>query len=338
MSSVDGNGRPLLRVDDLQTHFSTEAGTVAAVDRISFEVAAGESVGVVGESGCGKTITSLSIMRLVPPPGRIVGGRILFAGDDLLALPENRMRAYRGGRIAMIFQEPMTSLNPVFTVGSQIAEAIRIHEKKGKKDAMREAVEWMGRVAIPEPEQRARAYPHQLSGGMRQRIMIAMALSCRPQLLIADEPTTALDVTIQAQILDLLRRLREEYRLAVLLISHNLGVIAEFVRRVLVMYAGKIVEAAEVQDLFRDPRHPYTVGLMNSVPRLHGPEGGERPHRLPTIPGTVPNLRDLPPGCAFAPRCPDVMEECRRRVPPPITIDGARTVACFKYGDGNGQD
>jgi oligopeptide/dipeptide ABC transporter ATP-binding protein len=335
MPSVDpsGNGRSLLEVEDLETHFASEAGTVAAVDRISFAVGAGESVGLVGESGCGKTVTSLSIMRLVPPPGRIVGGRIRFGGEDLLPLPENRMRAYRGGRIAMIFQEPMTSLNPVFTVGSQIAEAIRIHHKKGKREAMQEAVEWMGRVAIPEPEQRARAYPHQLSGGMRQRIMIAIALSCRPQLLIADEPTTALDVTIQAQILDLLRRLREEYRLAVLLISHNLGVIAEFVSRVVVMYAGKIVEAAEVGDLFRDPRHPYTVGLMKSVPRLHRAGTDARQRRLPTIPGSVPNLLDLPPGCAFAPRCPDVMDECRRRVPPPVTIEGKRSVSCFKYGE-----
>ncbi len=324
---------PLLQVEELRTHFFDNDIPVPAVERISFEMKPGESLGLVGESGCGKTVTSLSIMRLVPHPGRIVGGKIRFRGEDLLALPESKMRRYRGGQIAMIFQEPMTSLNPVFRVGNQISEAIRVHHRKGRKDALAEAVEWMRRVAIPDPERLSRVYPHQLSGGMIQRIMIAMALSCRPQLLIADEPTTALDVTIQAQILDLLRRLREEYRLGILLISHNLGVIAEFVQRVMVMYAGRIVEEAKVGDLFRDPKHPYTVGLLKSVPRLHGKNGGARRRRLPTIPGTVPNLRDLPPGCAFAPRCPDVMEECRRRTPPSFVLDGKRKVSCFKYGE-----
>ena len=323
------NGEPLFRVDNLKVHFFTEEGVVRAVDDVSFRMAGGESLGLVGESGCGKTVTSLSLLRLVPPPGRIVGGRILFRGVELLDLPEAEMRKYRGAGIAMVFQEPMTSLNPVFTVGSQIAEAIRVHHRRGRKEAMEEAVEWMRRVAIPDPQQRARDYPHQLSGGMRQRVMIAMALSCRPAVLIADEPTTALDVTIQAQILEILKRLRREYHLAVLLISHNLGVIAEFVERVAVMYAGKIVETAGVRELFQEPLHPYTAALLKSVPRIH--TGGKRLRRLPVISGSVPNLMNLPPGCAFAPRCADVMDRCRTEKPRLLPRGSDRTVSCFKY-------
>ena len=327
----------LLEVKGLRTFFFTEAGVVKAVDDISFRMAEGEVLGLVGESGCGKTVTSLSLMRLVSPPGRIVGGEILFKGQDLLALPESKMRALRGSEIAMVFQEPAVALNPVFTIGYQVAESLIIHKKASRKDALKQAALMLREVALPDPERRLGEYPHQLSGGMRQRVMIAMALICGPSLLIADEPTTALDVTIQAQILDLLLRLREKYRLTILLITHDLGVVAEVADRVAVMYAGKIVEEAGVRDLFRAPLHPYTAGLIRSIPGIDKgarPTPGQRP-RLHAIEGSVPDLLHLPKGCSFNPRCPDVMPECRQTAPAllaPATADaGPRRVACFKH-------
>ncbi len=323
----------LLEVNGLRSYFFSEPGVVKAVDDVSFKMAQGEVLGLVGESGCGKTVTSLSLMRLLSPPGRIVGGEVRFKGRDLLSLPEREMRKLRGSEIAMIFQEPMAALNPVFTIGYQVAEAVMIHRGLGRKEALREAVRMLEEVAMPDPERRAGEYAHQLSGGMRQRALIAMALICGPSLLIADEPTTALDVTIQSQILDLLMRLRDKYRLTILLITHDLGVVAETADRVAVMYAGKIVEEAKVGDLFRDPRHPYTAGLLRSIPGKPGAEPG----RLRAIEGTVPDLLRLPPGCSFNPRCPDVMAECRERPPAllPIAGDaratGIRRVACFLH-------
>lgn len=300
----------LLEVRDLKTYFFTRRGTVKAVNGVSFHLARGRTLGVVGESGCGKSVTALSILRLVPPPGRIVGGTILLDGVDLLGLTPDQMRRIRGRRIAMIFQDPMTSLNPVLTVGYQVAEAVLAHEKVSKREAWNRAVEMMRAVAIPDAERRARSYPHELSGGLRQRAMIAMALVCRPDVLIADEPTTALDVTIQAEILDLLARLREEFQLSVLLITHDLGVVAHTADHVAVMYAGQIVETAPVRELFKNPQHPYTRGLLRCLPRLG--DNGHRPRRLDAIEGTVPDLLSLPPGCPFADRCPEVIPECRR--------------------------
>lgn len=317
---------PLLAVDDLVTTFSTEEGLVTPVDGVSFTVERGETVGVVGESGCGKSVTSLSILRLVPsPPGRIAQGRILFEGQDLLTLSEREMRAIRGRDIAMIFQEPMTSLNPVFTCGDQILEALRRHQKVSATEARDQALELLHLVGIPLPEQRLGAYPHQLSGGMRQRIMIAMALCCHPRLLIADEPTTALDVTIQAQILDLLRHLKKQLSMAVLLITHDLGVVAETAERVVVMYAGKVVEEAPVRTLFHAPRHPYTEGLLRSIPRLD-----ERRESLPVIDGMVPNLLDLPSGCRFHPRCPRAERRCREEAPALRSFGEGHRVACWQ--------
>ena len=317
---------PLLAVDDLVTTFSTEEGLVTPVDGVSFTVERGETVGVVGESGCGKSVTSLSILRLVPsPPGRIAQGRILFEGQDLLTLSEREMRAIRGRDIAMIFQEPMTSLNPVFTCGDQILEALRRHQKVSATEARDQALELLHLVGIPLPEQRLGAYPHQLSGGMRQRIMIAMALCCHPRLLIADEPTTALDVTIQAQILDLLRHLKKQLSMAVLLITHDLGVVAETAERVVVMYAGKVVEEAPVRTLFHTPRHPYTEGLLRSIPRLD-----ERRESLPVIDGMVPNLLDLPSGCRFHPRCPRAERRCREEAPALRSFGEGHRVACWQ--------
>ncbi len=298
----------LLAVRRLHTHFSTKRGEVRAVDDVSFSLRAGEVLSLVGESGCGKSVTALSILRLVAPPGRIAGGEILFEGRDLLKLGEAEMRAMRGDDIAMIFQDPLTSLNPVFTVGEQIAEAIRLHRGVSRREAWNQAVEGMRDVAIPAPETRAKTYPHEMSGGMRQRVMIAMALACDPKLLIADEPTTALDVTIQAQILDLLNELRERRRLALLLITHDLGVVAETADRVAVMYAGQIVEEAPVRELFANPRHPYTEGLLRAVPKLGSKLAGHA--RLQTIEGVVPNPLDLPPGCRFAPRCLHRQTQC----------------------------
>ena len=316
----------LIAVEDLQTQFVTEGNVVRAVDRVNFSVAERETIGIVGESGSGKSVTSLSLMRLVPnPPGRIAGGRVLFRGEDLLTRPEKRMREIRGNRISMIFQEPMTSLNPVHRVGDQIAETIVLHQGLKKRVAWEMAVDLLRKIGIPSPEHRARDYPHQLSGGMRQRIMIAMALSCHPDLLIADEPTTALDVTIQAQILDLMRHMREEFGMSIVLITHDLAVVAEMAQRVLVMYAGRIVEEAPVLDLFASPLHPYTVGLLRSIPRLSGDKG-----RLYVIEGSVPDLAHLAPGCAFHPRCPEADELCRREIPGLADLGGGRRVSCWR--------
>ena len=318
----------ILDVRNLQTHFFTDEGVVRSVDDVSFRLRKGESMGLVGESGCGKSVTSLSIMRLVAePPGKTVGGEILFNGRDLLGLSESEMRKIRGNDISMIFQEPMTSLNPVFTVGDQIAEAIQLHQRKSRSEAMRDAVEMLRKVHIPAPEQRVHEYPHQLSGGMRQRVMIAMALSCDPLLLIADEPTTALDVTVQAQILDLLRTMKDQYGLSLLLITHDLGVVAEVADRVAVMYSGKIVEVGTVDQIYSDPRHPYTQGLLRSVPRLDETEHT----RLQTIEGVVPNPFELPPGCAFSARCEFARPEYSQKMPPLLDVGDGHLVRCFLY-------
>ncbi|HXG62103.1 MAG TPA: ABC transporter ATP-binding protein [Planctomycetota bacterium] len=322
MENADGD--VLLDVRDLRTHFFTDDGVVRAVDGVSFRVRRGKTLGVVGESGCGKSVTALSVMRLIPPPGRHVGGRILFEGRDLATLPEPEMRAVRGRDIAMIFQEPMTSLNPVFTVGYQIMEAIRTHLPVSRAEARRRAVELLEKVKIPAAARRVDDYPHQMSGGMRQRVMIAMALACTPRLLIADEPTTALDVTIQAQILDLLRELQQEFRMSVLIITHDLGVVAEVADEVAVMYASKIVEYAPARELFREPLHPYTAGLLRSIPRLDTPKAG----KLAVIPGTVPNPLRFPPGCAFHPRCPLAVDRCRAVEPRLRELRPGHWVAC----------
>ena len=336
VEQVDRESRPapadvVLEVDDLQTHFFTEDGVVKAVDGVSYEVRRGETLGVVGESGCGKSVTALSILRLVAdPPGRIVGGAIRFEGGNLLDLSEPEMEAIRGNDISMIFQEPMTSLNPLFTVGRQISEAIVLHQGLSKREAMAQAVEMLRRVHIPEPERRVQAYPHQLSGGMRQRVMIAMALSCNPRVLIADEPTTALDVTIQAQILDLMREMQETLGAAVILITHDMGVVAENADRVVVMYAGRKVEEAEVDELFERPGHPYTLGLLGAIPSLddaaHADSGRAR---LNEIKGMVPSLANLPPGCAFAARCGFASDECRAAYPPLEEKRPGHWVACW---------
>lgn len=321
----------LLEISGLKTSFPTRAGLVKAVDDVSFNVDEGEFVGLVGESGCGKSITALSVMRLIYPPGKITGGSIRFKGEELTSVSEDRMREIRGNDIAMIFQDPMTSLNPVYTVGDQIAEALRLHRKLDKKAAWAAAVAAMKEVAIPAAERRSNDYPHQLSGGMRQRVMIAMALACDPELLIADEPTTALDVTIQAQILELLDELRRSRNLAVLLITHDLGVVAETVDRVCVMYTGKIVEESNVEELFADPKHPYTRGLLNSVPKLTDAVTA-RHSRLQTIEGMVPSPTQLPPGCHFEPRCAYRMEECSEHEISPYDTGNAQ-VRCLLYDE-----
>jgi peptide/nickel transport system ATP-binding protein len=316
----------LLEVEDLVTAFHSDEGVVRAVDGVSFSVRDGGTIGLVGESGCGKSVTSLSIMRLVPtPPGRYERGRILFEGRDLLALPEKELRALRGNSISMIFQEPMTSLNPVYTVGQQIVEAVRLHQKLDRKAARAKAIEMLGLVGIPAPKERIDAYPHQLSGGMRQRVMIAMALSCQPKLLIADEPTTALDVTIQAQILDLLASLQKQLGMSIILITHDLGVVAEFVEEIVVMYAAKVVERAETKALFARPLHPYTRGLLSSVPSFGD---NARRTRLPTIPGVVPDLMRLPAGCRFRERCSDAIARCASEEPTLREVLPGRLVAC----------
>ncbi|HTG85474.1 MAG TPA: ABC transporter ATP-binding protein [Pyrinomonadaceae bacterium] len=320
----------LLEVKDLQTQFPTRSGLVRAVDGVSFYLDRGELLGLVGESGCGKSITALSVMRLIAPPGKIVNGEILFDGKDLLKLSDAEMRQMRGDDIAMIFQDPMTSLNPVFTVGEQIAEALRLHRRLSRRDARRATIEAMREVAIPDPARRVDDYPHQLSGGMRQRVMIAMALACNPKLLIADEPTTALDVTIQAQILELLNELRKQRDLAVLLITHDLGVVAEVADRVAVMYTGRIVEESPVDELFARPKHPYTEGLLRSVPKLTS-EHVLKKERLDTIEGTVPRPTDLPAGCHFAPRCPHRMPRCTQEDIPLYELDGSVKVRCVLY-------
>jgi len=320
----------LLEIKNLHTYFQTREGLVCAVEGVSFYLDRGELLGLVGESGCGKSITALSIMRLVAPPGKIVAGEILFEGRDLLKLSNAEMRSMRGNDVAMIFQDPMTSLNPVFTVGEQIAEALRLHRKLSRKDARAAAVEAMREVSIPDPELRVNDYPHQLSGGMRQRVMIAMALACDPKVLIADEPTTALDVTIQAQILELLNNLRRTRDLAVLLITHDLGVVAEVADRVAVMYTGKIVEESPVDELFARPKHPYTEGLLRSVPKLTAKDVA-RKTRLQTIEGTVPRPTALPPGCHFEPRCPYRMPRCREEEIPLYPAGPGVTVRCVLY-------
>ncbi len=321
----------VLEIDGLQTHFFTSIGTVRAVDGVSYALKLGETLGVVGESGCGKSVSALSILRLVAnPPGRIVGGQIRFNGKNLLELPEPEMERVRGNEISMIFQEPMTSLNPLYTVGGQIAEAVALHQGLSRKEAWDRAVEMLRRVYIPEPEKRAHAYPHQLSGGMRQRVMIAMALSCNPKVLIADEPTTALDVTIQAQILDLMRELQETTGTAIILITHDMGVVAENADRVVVMYAGRKVEEAPAAALFDRPGHPYTAGLLGSIPHLDsaGRNNGRRP-RLNEIKGMVPSLFNLPKGCSFAPRCGLATDKCREAPPPLEEHRPSHYIACW---------
>ncbi len=321
----------LLDVKGLKTHFFTDEGVVRAVDGIDFHIDKGETLGIVGESGCGKSVTALSIMRLIPqPPGRIVEGQILYNGKNLLDLTAAQIRKIRGKEISMIFQEPMTSLNPVFTVGEQIAEAIRLHEGLGRRDAMDKTVDMLRLVHIPNAERRVKEYPHQLSGGMRQRVMIAMALSCNPNLLIADEPTTALDVTIQAQILELLNELKAKLNMAVMLITHDMGVIAETAQRVVVMYAAKVVEEASVGELFKEPLHPYTQGLLRSIPRID--LAATQKSRLATIPGVVPTLRgEERPGCRFAPRCSLAKPMHFENTPPLKEVRPGHKVACFLY-------
>jgi len=327
---MDTSFEKILEVKDLQTSFFTERGEVKAVDHVNFDLYKGKTVGIVGESGCGKSVTSLSIMRLIPsPPGKIVGGEILYKGQNLLNFGMDQMRKIRGNEISMIFQEPMTSLNPVFTIGNQLIEAIRLHQDLSKGDAINKAVEMLKLVGIPAPDKRIKDYPHQLSGGMRQRVMIAMALSCNPQILIADEPTTALDVTIQAQILDLLRDLQQKVGMAIMLITHDLGVVAEMAHEVVVMYAGKVVERAPVKELFASPKHPYTQGLLNSIPVLdRDPTGKMKKTRLEPIPGIVPNLLDLPPGCRFQERCKYVTSECKGIEPELRALSETRQVRC----------
>ena len=330
-----GGARPagelLLEVRDLHTQFATAAGTVRAVDGVSFGVPAGASLGIVGESGSGKSVTSLSIMRLVEPPGRVVSGEIRFKGRDLVALSEPEVRAIRGKEICLVFQDPMSSLNPVYTVGWQVAEIVRAHHKIGRRQAMQRVVELFTMVGIPAPERRVHEYPHKLSGGMRQRVMIAMALANEPDLLILDEPTTALDVTIQAQILDLVRELRSRVNTAVLMITHDIGVVAEMCDEVVVMYGGKVMEHGSVSQVSESPKHPYTVGLVSSIPTLE-----MRGQRLTTIGGAVPNPLRMPPGCPFQPRCPHAMEVCST-MPPQFEVDRGRAVACWLYQEGPAQ-
>jgi oligopeptide/dipeptide ABC transporter ATP-binding protein len=316
----------LIKVQNLKTYFYTEDGVVPAVDGASFAIGEGATLGIVGESGCGKSVTALSILRLIPqPPGKIVDGNIFLRDVDLLTLSESEMRKVRGNEISMIFQEPMTSLNPVFKVGDQISEAIRLHQGLDKKAAWQKSIEALASVGIPSPQSRVNDYPHQMSGGMRQRVMIAMAISCNPSLLIADEPSTALDVTIQAQILDLMRQLQKDLGMAILLITHDLGVIAEMAHNVAVMYAGLIIESAEVTQIFERPLHPYTQGLLNSIPKLV--DGGER---LTAIEGVVPDPAHLPPGCRFEPRCKYAVERCKHEIPEPEYLEPEHIVRCFE--------
>jgi peptide/nickel transport system ATP-binding protein len=324
-------GECLLEIRGLKTYFATDEGMVHAVDGVDLTIDRGETLGVVGESGCGKTVTALSVLKLIAmPPGRIAGGRILWRGRDLVPLGPDDMRRIRSKEIAIVFQEPMTSLNPVYTVGDQIAEVVRLHEGLGKRGAFDRAVEMLRLVHIPNPERRARDYPHQFSGGMRQRVMIAMALSCNPALLIADEPTTALDVTIQAQILDLLAEMKSRLGMAIMLITHAMGVVAETAQRVAVMYAGKVIEEAPVGALFADPKHPYTQGLIRSIPRID--TAATRKPRLETIAGVVPSLLEPAPGCRFAPRCRFASAVCLEATPPLREVAPGHKVACVLYG------
>lgn len=315
----------ILEIKDLRTHFFTDHGEIPAVDGVNLRVGKGEVLGVVGESGSGKSVTSLSVMRLVPqPPGKIVSGSIRFKGEDLAAASEKRMRHLRGNRIAMIFQEPMTSLNPVYKIGGQITETLRLHRGMGGREARKHAIDILRRVGIPRPESIIDDYPHQLSGGMRQRVMIGMAMSCEPELLIADEPTTALDVTIQAQILDLMRKLNEQSGTSIMMITHDLGIVAEMCDRVAVMYAGKIVEEGPVRSIFRNPQHPYTKGLLQSIPRIN-----DKRKRLYSIPGNVPALGSMPQGCRFAPRCEFVTDKCRTEMPELETVSDNHYCRCW---------
>ncbi|MBI5093010.1 MAG: ABC transporter ATP-binding protein [Candidatus Hydrogenedentes bacterium] len=319
--------QPILSVRNLRVRFKSDKGEAWVVDDVSLDVSAGKTLALVGESGCGKSMTALSILRLIPsPPGKIASGEILLGGRDLLALPETDMQAIRGAEISMIFQEPMTSLHPVFRAGNQIAAAIMLHSELSFAEARRETVQLLAQVGIPSPEERADDYPHQMSGGMRQRAMIAMALSCKPSVLIADEPTTALDVTIQAQILDLLKKLQEQLGMAIILITHDLGIVAENADEVAIMYAGKIVERAPVQDLYSSPRHPYTVGLFNSLPKLNAQRA-----RLVPIPGQVPAATEFPAGCRFHPRCAHAMSCCTKEVPKTLDAGAGHSVACWLY-------
>ena len=325
----------LLEVKNLRTTFyGSDGAKVHAVDNVSFNVRRGEAVALVGESGCGKSVTAMSIMRLVASPGKISAGEIRFKGRDLAKISEKEMRNVRGNDIAMVFQEPMTSLNPVFKIGAQVSEAIRIHRKVGKKEAWKQAGEMLELVSIPDPHKRLDDYPHQLSGGMRQRVMIAIALSCDPELLIADEPTTALDVTIQAQIMELLASLQKKLGLAILLITHDLGVVAEFCERIIVMYTGRVVEEAPVTSLFANPAHPYTRGLLKSLPSIADQANPvAAPKRLSTIQGMVPPISNLPPGCKFNPRCPDVMDICLGNEPALMPLGSGQAARCYLHGD-----
>lgn len=323
---------PILLIKDLQTHFFTDHGAISAVDNVSFSMQQGEILGIVGESDCGKSVTSLSIMGLVPsPPGKIVGGEILFKNENLVQTSEKRMREIRGNEIAMIFQEPMTSLNPVYTIGNQIGEAIRIHKKISKKEAKILSIEMLKKVGIPRADEIVDEYPHQLSGGMRQRVMIAMAMCCEPQLLIADEPTTALDVTIQAQILDLMKQLNQENGTAIMLITHDLGVVVELCQRVLVMYSGKVVEAGDVRTIIKNPKHPYTKGLLRALPKLHQHE-----QRLYSIPGNVPKPGSIGQGCHFAPRCEEAFQDCFEKNPELLQLASGHHCRCLLYSKERG--
>jgi oligopeptide/dipeptide ABC transporter ATP-binding protein len=321
----------LLQVQELKTFFYTFEGVAKAVDDVSFYLDRGEILGVVGESGCGKSVTAQSVMRLIPePPGKIVNGKIIFDGIDIVGLPMEQMRSIRGNRIAMIFQEPMSSLNPVYTIGNQISEMFMLHEKRSRHESWQRSIEMLKKVQIPAPEKRVHEYPHQLSGGMRQRAMIAMALACNPEILIADEPTTALDVTIQAQILDLMLQLQEDYDTAIIIITHDLGVIAEIARRVVVMYAGRVVEEGQTTAIFEDPRHPYTRGLLQSIPKL-GARSKLGRRRLQEISGIVPSLYELPPGCSFYPRCSEAIPVCGEKPPKMVDAGGGHLVRCWLY-------
>lgn len=322
---------PLLTVSNLCTSFFTDKGEVRAVDDVSFAIHAGQTLALVGESGCGKSVAALSIMRLISAPGRIIGGAITFKGQKLLDLPEREMRRIRGKSIGMVFQEPMTSLNPVMSVGDQIAEVLKIHTTLSEREIRKEVIGLLEKVRIAAPERRIDQYPHEMSGGMKQRVMIAMALACQPDLLIADEPTTALDVTIQAQILDLLAALQKDLGMAILLITHNLGVVAQFSKDIIVMYASKIAERAPVHELFRNPSHPYTKALLNSLPRP-----GERQMRLEAIPGTVPSPLQYPPGCHFSSRCPEVLEHCPVKAPPTVQVGESHESVCWLHVEKNG--
>ena len=325
-----GENHYLLKIRNLHTYFFLDEGVLKAVDGIDLDVREGETLGIVGESGCGKSVTALSILQLVPsPPGKIVKGKIYFEGNDLLALSEGEMRKIRGRSISMIFQEPMTCLNPVFQVGDQISEILRLHERVSRKEAWKRSIEMLRMVGIPSPERRVREYPHHLSGGMRQRAMIAMAMACSPKLMIADEPTTALDVTIQAQILELMTHLKEEKAMSLILITHNLGVIAETVQNVMVMYAGRILEYADVRSIFVNPKHPYTQGLLNSIPRVDRDD--TKKERLEAIPGLVPSLLDLPAGCKFLERCKYAFDPCAAEEPPLRGNDSGHFVRCWLY-------